>query len=243
MKRAALALLASLVLLCGTARGVTTILQNISVDEYPVTGYKWFYLVSDETVLSVDDQGYAESDGDGPMSGEKGTHSWMVSGKREGQASVTFASLYPWVERNTDPIITYTFSVDADENLTILNIEKIPEEYAPGRTTIRLIENPTTGYHWELEENPEGVLRLIVDAYEQDLSSENMIGAGGVHNWVFRGEAQGETTLVFRYFGPSEEDREPAATVKFLYTVNANLQVDKPGIQGDYTEYNPYMQK
>lgn len=236
-------LLICLLLFGGTAQGVTTFLQDISVDEYPVTGYKWFCLVSDEAVLDVDDYGYAETDSDGPMSGEKGTHSWTISGKREGEASVTFASLRPWEERNTDPVITYTFAVDADENLTVLNIERLPEDYKPGRTTIRLIENPTTGYRWEIEANPEGVLKLIVDEHEQDLSSQNADGAGGVHNWVYRGESEGETTLTFRYVGPSQEDTEPVATVKFLYTVNADLQVAQPGIQGDYAQYNPYLQK
>ncbi len=226
-----------------TAQGITTVLLDITVNETPTTGYKWFYLISDETVLSVTDHGYGAADGGNPMLDLQGTHTWTVSGVREGVASVTFASLRPWEALTTDPVFTYTFEVGADDSLKVLSIERLPEDYTPGKTIIRLIENPSTGYHWEIEENPDGVLKLIVDKYEQDLSSGALAGAGGVHTWVYRGETAGETTLTIRYIGPAGGDAKPAATVRFFFSVNTNLQVAKPGIDGDYAQFNPYMQK
>lgn len=243
IRKPVLILLACALLFGCTAQGVTTVLLDITVNETPTTGYKWFYLISDAEVLSVTDHGYGAAEGGNPILDLQGTHTWTVSGVREGVASVTFASMRPWEVLTSDPVFTYTFEVGADESLKVLNIERFPEDYTPGKTMIRLIENPTTGYRWEIEENPDGVLRMIVDKYEQDLSSQSATGGGGVHTWVYSGEKAGETTLTFRYVGPSGGDGKPAATVRFFFTVNTNLQVGQPGIDGDYAQFNPYMQK
>jgi len=242
MKKIVLLLLVCMaVALCGTAQGVTTILYRVTLNENPSTGYQWFYLISDEAMLSITDHGYEATEGVDPLLDEGGTHYWTIGGLEEGEASITFTSMKPWQEQITDLVFSFTFSVDADGNLTLLSTERLPEDYAPGRTMVRLIENPTTGYHWEMEANPDGVLKLIVDNYEQDPAPEGMVGVGGVHTWVYRGESQGSTTLTFRYVGPSGGD--PAATVMFFYTVDANLLVSQPGIEGDYAQYNPYLKK
>ena len=242
MKKIAFVLLVCIaVALCGTAQGVTTILYRVTLNENPSTGYHWYILISDETMLSLADHGYEAAEGVDPLLEQGGTHSWTVGGLKEGEATITFTSMKPWQEQITDLVFSFTFSVDADGNLTLLSTERLPEDYAPGRTVVRLIENPTTGYHWEATANPEGVLKLIVDIYEPDSVPEGMVGSGGVHTWVYRGEGEGSAVLTFRYVGPSGGD--PEATVLFSYTVDANLLVSQPGIEGDYAQYNPYLKK
>lgn len=241
MKKAVLLLLACMVLFCSTAQGVTTILYKITFNENPATGLHWTTLISDETVLSLSDSGYVPAEGVDPLLEQGGTHAWTVGGLQEGEATVTFVSMKHWQEEITDLVFTFTFSVDADGNVTLLNTERLPEDYAPGHTMVRLIENPTTGYRWETEASPEGVLKLIVDQYEQDEAPEGMTGVGGVHTWVYRGQAQGDVTLTFRYVGPSGGD--PAAIVRCIFTVDERLLVSQPRIEGDYAQYNPYLKR
>ncbi len=48
---------------------------------------------------------------------------------------------------------------------------------------LRLPENPTTGYRWELRSHGDPVLELAEDAFAP---SGDAVGAGGMRRWTFR---------------------------------------------------------
>ncbi len=257
MKKAALFLLFCLVFSCIFAQADTTILYLITLNENPTTGYRWYAVVSDDTVLAVTDHGYsAPQSGDSqPALGEGGERSWTVGGVGEGVASVTFTYLRPWELQASDFIYTFTFTVDAGKNLSLLSTQRVPDEYEPGKAMVQLLENRSTGYHWELTMEPQGVLRTVVDTYEQTLSADSLIGSNGIHTWVFAGAETGETKLVFRYMPPAVpldaagpdaaaqigvQMPEPVATVVFSFDVDGRLEVTQRSIGGDYDQFSPY---
>ncbi|WP_407356456.1 protease inhibitor I42 family protein [Methanolobus sp. WCC5] len=68
---------------------------------------------------------------------------------------------------------------------------------------IKLRENPSTGYSWNMTYS-EG-LELKDDSYEQEAGTEGLVGAGGVHQWTFEVTDTGEQTISAVYMRPWEE--------------------------------------
>lgn len=60
--------------------------------------------------------------------------------------------------------------------------------------TIRLKENPTTGYSWQV--NVTDGLSIISDQYIPDKVPAGMVGSGGTHTWTL--QPQGAGTFTFR---------------------------------------------
>ena len=88
---------------------------------------------------------------------------------------------FSWAEevQPGDAVAVYTFASDADGTLTLLSTEGLPEQYMPNMAVIHLRENPTTGYQWEMEVDPAGVLALVNDAYTADQGAADIVGRGG----------------------------------------------------------------
>ena len=68
---------------------------------------------------------------------------------------------------------------------------------------VELEENPTTGYSWNLTYS-EG-LELSEDNYTQENNTEEMVGAGGFHQWTFKLTDTGEQKISAVYMRPWEE--------------------------------------
>lgn len=85
--------------------------------------------------------------------------------------------------------------------------------------TIALDANPTTGYHWELEqiEQRENVVEQSGEPeYLQDAHEEGMVGVGGTEIWSFRSIAAGEAVIHFAYYAPGAESGDsPGRTGTF----------------------------
>ncbi|MBN1778139.1 MAG: protease inhibitor I42 family protein [Clostridiales bacterium] len=237
MKKTMLILLAGAVLLCGTALAEETAGYSVAFAENQTTGYVWSFAVSDEAVLAVTDFEYRPAESAGGLVGAGGTHTWLITGKGAGEASVSFYDTWAWVEELTDPQVVYTFSVDESGILTLVSVEGMPEKYMSGMAVVQLQENPTTGYAWQFDAEPEGILTLLSDAYEADDTAVDIAGAGGVHTWIFKGEAAGTVLLTFNYARSFEPDEKPAAVVKLTYIVDDTLTVDLMGLDGDYGLY------
>lgn len=90
-------------------------------------------------------------------------------------------------------------------------------EVSEDTLTVTLEENPTTGYLWKLVIGTEGILKLQSDTYTPTKTSDQVVGSGGNHSWVFKGVSKGETVLTFKYFRPWE--KEDTATETRTYTV------------------------
>lgn len=100
------------------------------------------------------------------------------------------------------------------------------EETPPGSTldvgvgetfSLVLDANPTTGYHWELLEEPDGrVARLVGNEYRAD--QPVAIGSGGRDAWSFEAVGAGVDTLSLGYFPPDQE-HDPAEVREYVVRV------------------------
>lgn len=68
--------------------------------------------------------------------------------------------------------------------------------------TIRLEENPTTGYSWNMSFTPG--LELMKDEFFSSADTE-LVGAGGVHEWTFKASSAGQYNVSGIYKRPWEE--------------------------------------
>ncbi|MDD1645617.1 MAG: protease inhibitor I42 family protein, partial [Methanomicrobiales archaeon] len=66
--------------------------------------------------------------------------------------------------------------------------------------TIRLKENPTTGYSWQVQVT-EG-LSIVHDEYIPDKVPAGMVGSGGTHSWTVQPQDAGTFTFSAIYMQP-----------------------------------------
>jgi inhibitor of cysteine peptidase len=66
--------------------------------------------------------------------------------------------------------------------------------------TIRLKENPTTGYSWQV--NVTEGLSIIHDEYKIDKVPAGMVGSGGTHTWTVQPQDAGTFTFSAIYMQP-----------------------------------------
>jgi inhibitor of cysteine peptidase len=59
--------------------------------------------------------------------------------------------------------------------------------------TVRLTENPTTGFQWNLTTTPG--LRIVKDEYIPSDTSGKMVGSGGTHVWDISTEMLGQQEI------------------------------------------------
>jgi inhibitor of cysteine peptidase len=76
--------------------------------------------------------------------------------------------------------------------------------------TLKLNENPTTGYSWNLT-TTEG-LRVLSDGYVSDDPAGTRAGAGGVHTWNITATAAGLQDIKGVYARPWENSTADATT-------------------------------
>jgi len=79
-------------------------------------------------------------------------------------------------------------------NGTMIDLEKEETLY------LRLKENPTTGYSWQL--NLSEGLSLLSDEYyppESNETEQPLVGAGGVHLWEIKATAEGSQQITGIY--------------------------------------------
>ena len=87
-----------------------------------------------------------------------------------------------------------------------------------GRTfQIRLEENRTAGFKWQIAAGAAPVCALVDDAYEPPRAS--VLGRAGVHTWTYRVEQAGRATVELALRRPWDSDAPPAKS--FCITVQA----------------------
>lgn len=243
MKKLVAIMLALAVMTAGYALAEAAPATTLTVTfvENPTTGYTWVYSVSDETVVTVTDNGYVAAENPEGLDGVGGTHSWTVTGMAAGTADVTFTYRQDWEGGEVSDTIKYVYEVDANLGVNVIEIDGIPELYIPDKTAILLLENPTTGFSWAYTASVEGVLQSDGDYYvasEEPKEGETLVGAGGYHMWFFTGLAEGDVTLTFTYAKSWEEGVAPEATVTYAIHVDQDLNVTTTEVGGDYAQYD-----
>ncbi|MBD3379561.1 MAG: hypothetical protein GF408_03760 [Candidatus Omnitrophica bacterium] len=73
---------------------------------------------------------------------------------------------------------------------------------------VEMEANPTTGYMWRTQGDPEGVVRQ--KGKYRYVRRSDAIGAGGKQVYRYLAVKQGKTSIVFEYIRPWEPDAEPA---------------------------------
>jgi inhibitor of cysteine peptidase len=79
---------------------------------------------------------------------------------------------------------------------------------------VSLASNPTTGYHWEVVEVDESILRQDGEPEfaAPEAGATPMVGAGGTETFRFVVTGSGETSLALAYRRSWEEGVEPLET-------------------------------
>ncbi len=91
---------------------------------------------------------------------------------------------------------------------------------ALARIFIRLRGNPTTGYTWQLAEQPSAVLGPLGDPeYAPDRQTPVAVGAGGTFTFSFRAAKPGSGSIRLVYRRPWEKDKPPAQTFSLAVEV------------------------
>jgi inhibitor of cysteine peptidase len=85
--------------------------------------------------------------------------------------------------------------------------------------TIRLPENPTTGYRWSLDEHNASVLEP--SASPEFEPSGPAVGAGGARTFGFRAKAPGDYGVTLNLRRPWEKEASPAKSFAI------NVRVDE----------------
>jgi predicted secreted protein len=81
---------------------------------------------------------------------------------------------------------------------------------------IRLASNATTGYAWQVVEQPD-VIDLVSSDY--DAPDTSLVGAGGVEVFVFEGASAGSGALRLEYVRSFDDPPVPAETAEFQVQV------------------------
>ncbi|SES63742.1 inhibitor of cysteine peptidase [Methanococcoides vulcani] len=104
---------------------------------------------------------------------------------------------------------------------------------------LKLKENPTTGYSWNLTV-PEG-LTLVGDDFVIAPEDEDLVGAGGIHEWKLQAETEGTYEISAIYKRPWENTTGEEDTFSMTVTVLAEGEPDPDGddtiADEDDTEY------
>jgi len=84
--------------------------------------------------------------------------------------------------------------------------------------TVRLAENPSTGFQWNLTTTPG--LRIIKDEYVSSDTSGKMVGSGGTHVWDISTEMLGQQEIraVYKRSWEPTTGNESAFSMKIIVT-------------------------
>ena len=102
--------------------------------------------------------------------------------------------------------------------------EEMIDNYAKTQI-IKLPENPTTGYEWVYVVDDSEVMNVIKDEYQAFENSGDIVGEGGYRVCELEGLEEGETIIYFDRIRGFESGEEPAESIKFYISVNANKEI------------------
>ena len=192
---------------------------RLLLPENPTTGYTWNLSVSPG--LSVLNDSYVPSDTTGKLVGSGGTHVWFLKADQAGEQVVSGLYRRPWEPAGNATGFRLVLDVsEAGCGGTVCTIatptpSAVPPRYhvyteadsgksvpeLPGETFgIRLAENPTTGYSWNLS-LPAG-LTLSRDEYLPSATSGQVAGAGGTRSFTLVAARAGAWNLSAEYRRP-----------------------------------------
>jgi inhibitor of cysteine peptidase len=204
---------------------------RLKLPENPTTGYSWQLSVTPGLVIL--NESYQPDDPTGKLIGSGGTHLWIMRAIQPGMQTISGVYSRPWESAsgnqtgftlnllvNNSAVTTgvpprFTVYTEEDNGHTV-------QEGLDQQFDIRLAENPTTGYSWNL--TLSGGLYLINDEYIPSSGPEQRPGAGGIRAFSLKAEEKGEQAVHGEYRRPWV----PAGTITYV-----NLEGGFYGIAGD----------
>lgn len=197
----------------------------------PTTGYVW--QLSTTPGIVIENESYRPDYPYGKMVGSGGMYVWVMKAVMPGTQVISGFYARPW-ESNLTDATSFTLTLNVGE---VLTPPGAPPRYpvytlaANGTTVqetlgeefnVRLEENPTTGYSWNMT-STDG-LDLVSDQYIPSQTSGPMAGAGGVHSFFYKAVKPGDQGLHGEYRRPWM----PAGTITYI-----TLEGGFYGIVGD----------
>ncbi len=230
MKKWMSLLLVLLMMLPGLAamEGTENRTVTVSLAENPTTGFLWSYAFSKDGVLREVKNEYKADERAGNLEGAGGTHVWTFEGVAEGDVTLSFVYAQPW-DTETAPaqVVSYTYRVDAAGQAALLSTVDL----GGNDVTIALAGNPTTGFDWSYTLSEDGILSEVSNQYAPDANPMELVGAGGIHTWIFEAVAPGDVTATFTYKQPWDTDAAAAETKAFTFHVDADKKVTLEGVK------------
>lgn len=92
----------------------------------------------------------------------------------------------------------------------------------PQTATLALSSNPTTGYSWRVEQEPE--IFDITSEFTEDAADEEMVGVGGTETFTLTPKAEGTTEINFYYEQAWDKD-SMATHLMYKVSVDSNMQI------------------
>ncbi len=188
---------------------------QLRLPENPTTGYTW--MLSVPGGLSIINDTYIPDDISGKLVGSGGTHVWFLKAVQPGVQAISGVYGRPW-ESKSDTWTLFNLTLLVGENscgTATCPVQGVPPRFHvyterdTGRTVqealgetfnIRLQENPTTGYSWNLSTS-DG-LSTSRDEYIPSQTGGQMVGGGGIHSFYLRATKQGEQKVTGEYRRP-----------------------------------------
>ena len=106
----------------------------------------------------------------------------------------------------------------------------------PQKATLTLESNPTTGYQWIVEQDPE--IFDISSEYKEDTvegTTEQMVGVGGKETFTLTPKKEGSTEINFLYKQPWEEE-SLYTRLTYEIKVDKNMQIQVESSSGQMGE-------
>jgi inhibitor of cysteine peptidase len=192
---------------------------QLRLPENPTTGFLWNLSVT--TGISVINDSYIPDDVSGKLLGSGGTHIWFLKAIQPGDQGISGVYRRPWEPAATGATF-FSLSLIVEDDSCGGNVCTIPittpavpprfhvyTEADSGKAvqeplgetfTIRLQENPTTGYAWNLTV-PDG-LAISGDEFIPSSSALQTVGSGGIRSFTIVSSARGEQTVTAEYRRP-----------------------------------------
>ena len=192
---------------------------QLRLPENPTTGYLWNLSVT--TGLSVINDTYIPDDPSGKLVGSGGTHVWFLAAAQKGEQAISGVYRRPWEPAATG-VTFFSLTLTVEDSSCGGNVCTLPitppavpprfhvyTEADNGRTVqeplgetfnIRLEENPTTGFTWNLSVS-DG-LRISGDGYISSPTGGQMVGTGGIRSFTLVTSARGEQVVTAEYRRP-----------------------------------------
>ena len=220
----------------------------VRLAEAPSTGYTWSYTIDNKEVIdfSLDgkDNLTPNKDKNAPqLVGSPYNHYWGFKAKKEGTATIKFKLSREWDSNEKDPqVFEYKISVvpqnskinpytdnEKDVNndikdkietksLIVLKEKVVNNSKLNETVSIKLEENPSTGYTWNYEISGKDAAKLISDNSVY-LGKEGVKGAPINRTLNFKILKKGTTKITFKYYRSWEGKQKAIKTIEYKINV------------------------